>query len=280
MVKFTIEQLREIMDFKHNIRSMSVIAHVDHGKSTLTDSLVSKAGIIASSRAGDARFTDTRADEQERGITIKSTGISMFFEYELDEEEQVIQDELLKAAATTSKKIVLKAKATAAENSDDEAEDAAPAEVEEEEVQELEPLSEAELANKSYMINLIDSPGHVDFSSEVTAALRITDGALVVVDTIEGVCVQTETVLRQAISERVRPVLMVNKVDRALLELQLPAEELYQAFARAIESVNVVIATYNDEALGDLQVDPSKGTIAFGSGLHQWAFTLKHFAKI
>jgi len=130
------------------------------------------------------------------------------------------------------------------------------------------------------MINLIDSPGHVDFSSEVTAALRITDGALVVVDTIEGVCVQTETVLRQAISERVRPVLMVNKVDRALLELQLPAEELYQAFARAIESVNVVIATYNDEALGDLQVDPSKGTIAFGSGLHQWAFTLKHFAKI
>lgn len=280
MVKFTIEQLREIMDFKHNIRSMSVIAHVDHGKSTLTDSLVSKAGIIASSRAGDARFTDTRADEQERGITIKSTGISMFFEYELDEEEQVIQDELLKAAATTSKKIVLKAKATAADNSDDEAEDAAPAEVEEEEVPEPEPLSEAELANKSYMINLIDSPGHVDFSSEVTAALRITDGALVVVDTIEGVCVQTETVLRQAISERVRPVLMVNKVDRALLELQLPAEELYQAFARAIESVNVVIATYNDDALGDLQVDPSKGTIAFGSGLHQWAFTLKHFAKI
>ena len=73
---------------------------------------------------------------------------------------------------------------------------------------------------------------------------------------------------------------MVNKVDRALLELQLPAEELYQAFNRAIESVNVVIATYNDDAMGDLQVDPTKGTIAFGSGLHQWAFTLNHFAKV
>jgi elongation factor 2 len=134
-------------------------------------------------------------------------------------------------------------------------------------------------SKNSYLINLIDSPGHVDFSSEVTAALRVTDGALVVVDTIEGVCAQTATVLRQAISERVKPVLMVNKVDRALLELQLPAEELYQTFQRSIESVNVIIATYSEEALGDLQVHPTKGTVAFGSGLHQWAFTLKRFGK-
>jgi elongation factor 2 len=146
-------------------------------------------------------------------------------------------------------------------------------------------LLEAQEADKnvkitanSYLINLIDSPGHVDFSSEVTAALRVTDGALVVVDTIDGVCVQTKTVLRQAISERVKPVLMVNKVDRALLELQLPPEELYQAFCRSIESVNVIVATYNDESLGDVQVNPRKGTVAFGSGLHQWAFTLQKFA--
>ena len=129
------------------------------------------------------------------------------------------------------------------------------------------------------MINLIDSPGHVDFSSEVTAALRVTDGALVVVDCVEGVCVQTETVLRQALTERIKPVVIINKVDRALLELQVDKEELFQSFRRTIENVNVIISTYHDEALGDVQVYPEKGTIAFGSGLHGCAFTLRQFAK-
>ena len=111
----------------------------------------------------------------------------------------------------------------------------------------------------------------------MTAALRVTDGALVVVDCIEGVCVQTETVLRQALGERIKPVVIVNKVDRALLELQLEKEELYQSFSRTIESVNVIIATYFDKALGDVQVYPNKGTVAFGSGLHGWAFTVRQF---
>jgi elongation factor 2 len=237
------------MDLKHNIRSMSVIAHVDHGKTTLTDSLVQKAGIISAKAAGGARYTDTRADEAERGITIKSTGISMFFEYDMKAGE----------VAGLSKEEMDKLDAAIQEKLDNEA--------------------NVQITSNSFLINLIDSPGHVDFSSEVTAALRVTDGALVVVDTIDGVCVQTETVLRQAIAERVKPVLMVNKVDRALLELQLPSEELYQAFCRAIESVNVIVATYNDETLGDVQVHPTHGTVAFGSGLHQWAFTLKRFAK-
>mmetsp|Transcript_43960 Transcript_43960/g.51501 ORF Transcript_43960/g.51501 Transcript_43960/m.51501 type:complete len:869 (+) Transcript_43960:120-2726(+) len=253
MVNFTVDQMRAIMSLKHNIRSMSVIAHVDHGKTTLTDSLVQKAGIISAKAAGGARYTDTRADEAERGITIKSTGISMFFEYDIE-----------KMAPEDAKKLAL-SEAEAIEY-EKEFEKVAAAD------------SNVRITKNSYLINLIDSPGHVDFSSEVTAALRVTDGALVVVDTIDGVCVQTETVLRQAIGERVKPVLMVNKVDRALLELQLPGEELYQAFCRSIESVNVIVATYNDEALGDVQVDPTQGTVAFGSGLHQWAFTLKKFA--
>ncbi|KAH8391517.1 hypothetical protein KR215_011231, partial [Drosophila sulfurigaster] len=135
---------------------------------------------------------------------------------------------------------------------------------------------------KGFLINLIDSPGHVDFSSEVTAALRVTDGAIVVVDCVSGVCVQTETVLRQAIAERIRPILFLNKMDRALLELQLESEELYQTFQRIVENVNLIIATYNDEngPMGDIFVDAAKGSVGFGSGLHGWAFTLKQFAEL
>ena len=130
-----------------------------------------------------------------------------------------------------------------------------------------------------FLINLIDSPGHVDFSSEVTAALRVTDGALVVVDCIEGVCVQTETVLRQALAERIKPVVVVNKIDRALLELQVGREELYQSLRRTVENVNAIIATYHDATLGDVQVYPDKGTVAFASGIQGWAFTLRQFAS-
>jgi len=110
----------------------------------------------------------------------------------------------------------------------------------------------------------------------------VTDGALVVVDCVSGVCVQTETVLRQAIAERIRPVLMMNKMDRALLELQLGPEELYQTFSRIVENVNVIVATYSDEdgPMGNVQVKPQLGTVGFGSGLHGWGFTLKEFAEM
>merc|ERR1719350_2665021 len=155
------------------------------------------------------------------------------------------------------------------------ADDAAMAEAQEKD-------ANVQINENSYLINLIDSPGHVDFSSEVTAALRVTDGALVVVDTIEGVCVQTETVLRQAIAERIRPVLLMNKMDRALLELQLEQEDLFLTFQRIVENVNVIIATYADDdgPMGVVRVDPSNASVGFGSGLHGWAFTLKQFAEI
>jgi len=232
-VNFTVEEIRVIMNKKKNIRNMSVIAHVDHGKSTLTDALVTKAGIIAAAKAGEMRFTDTRKDEQERCITIKSTAISMYFEMQ-DRDLPYIKGE-----------------------------------------------NQREKDCKGFLINLIDSPGHVDFSSEVTAALRVTDGALVVVDCVSGVCVQTETVLRQAITERIKPVLIMNKMDLAMLTLQLAKEDLYQKLQRIVETVNVIISTYSDESgpMGDIKVDPAKGSVAFGSGLHGWAFTLKQFAE-
>lgn len=132
------------------------------------------------------------------------------------------------------------------------------------------------------MINVIDSPGHVDFSSEVTAALRVTDGALVVVDYIEGVCVQTETVLRQALAEKIKPVVIINKVDRGILEQQVDGETMYQNFLRVIENTNVIISTYEfDQGPNEssLQVCPTEGTVAFGAALFGWAFTLTGFAK-
>jgi len=216
---------------------MSVIAHVDHGKSTLTDSLVAKAGIIAAAKAGETRATDTRKDEQDRCITIKSTAISMFFDMDKKDLAFITQPK--------------------SKNKDGNDE-------------------------SGFLINLIDSPGHVDFSSEVTAALRVTDGALVVVDCVSGVCVQTETVLRQAIAERIRPVLFMNKMDRALLELQLGQEELFQTFSRIVENVNVIVATYADDdgPMGVVRVDVNNGSVGFGSGLHGWAFTLKQFAEM
>ena len=179
-------------------------------------------------QAGDQRLTDTRQDEQDRCITIKSTGISLYY--------QMADEDL---ARFTGKR-----------------------------------------DGNDFLVNLIDSPGHVDFSSEVTAALRITDGALVVVDCVEGVCVQTETVLRQALGERIRPVMTVNKLDRCFLELMYDGEEAYTGFRRVIETANVIMATYADEKLGDTQVYPEKGTVSFSAGLHGWAFTLTVFSAI
>lgn len=216
MVKFTIDEIKKIMYKPECIRNLSVIAHVDHGKSTLTDSLIARAGIIAMKNAGDDRYMDTRQDEKDRGITIKSTGVSLYFDYH----------------------------------------------------------------KQGFLFNLIDSPGHVDFSSEVTAALRVTDGALVVVDCIEGVCVQTETVLRQSMQEMIKPVLMVNKVDRAILELKLNGEQIYKNFDRVIQRTNVVISNYAPDIMGDLSLDPTKGNVAFGSGKDCWGFTLNMFARI
>eukprot|EP00698_Gefionella_okellyi_P021699 TRINITY_DN7091_c0_g1_i1.p1 TRINITY_DN7091_c0_g1~~TRINITY_DN7091_c0_g1_i1.p1 ORF type:complete len:839 (+),score=211.16 TRINITY_DN7091_c0_g1_i1:104-2620(+) len=224
MVRFSVDQIRSVMSRPERVRNMSVIAHVDHGKTTLTDSLVAAAGMMSYEDAGHKRALDTHAGSAERGITIKAASISLYHKAN-------------------------RALGTVAAEGDE------------------------------FLINLIDSPGHVDFSSEVTAALRVTDGALVVIDCIEGVAVQTETVLRQALAERIVPILMVNKLDRAFLELQLDGERAYQSFARSIESVNAVIGTYQDPSLADCTVDPAKGTVAFGAGLHGWAFTLRDFAR-
>ncbi len=244
--KLNVDKMQDLMYKRKNIRNISVIAHVDHGKSTLTDALVSRAGLISESQSGKKRFTDNREDEIERGITIKSTAVSMFFEINANDEDDCFLN------------------------------------------------SSLDRDGNQFLINLIDSPGHVDFSSEVTAALRVTDGAILVVDVVSGVSSQTETVLRQALTERIKPVLVINKIDRAILEQKLEPEKLYQRLKKIIEDVNNLISIYssdhsdnddNDDNKSDkifkcAYLDPTKGNVAFAAGRDGWSFTLSTFAKL
>ncbi|KPV64256.1 MAG: Elongation factor 2 [Candidatus Bathyarchaeota archaeon BA2] len=201
----------KLMTKKQDIRDIGIIAHIDHGKTTMTDSLLAEAGLLSPKIAGEARALDYLEEEQKRGITIKTANISLLHEIE----------------------------------------------------------------NKPYVVNLIDTPGHVDFTGKVTRALRAIDGVVVVVDAVEEVMVQTETVTRQALEERVRPVLFINKVDRLIRELKLSSDQVQSKLLRIIRDFNNLIDLYGEPEYKDQwRVDPAKGTVAFGSALHRWGFTV------
>jgi elongation factor 2 len=201
----------KLMSKKEDIRDIGIIAHIDHGKTTMSDSLLAEAGLLSPKIAGAARALDYLEEEQKRGITIKTANISLLHE----------------------------------------------------------------VGSTSHVVNLIDTPGHVDFTGKVTRALRAIDGAVVVVDAVEEVMVQTETVTRQALNERVKPVLFINKVDRLIKELKLNAEQMQTKLLRIIRDFNNLISIYGEKDHKDhWKVDPTKGTVAFGSALHKWGFTL------
>ena len=157
-----VNEILPLMENLANIRNVGILAHIDHGKTTLTDNLLSYCGLLSPSLAGQVRALDFLEEEQKRGITIKSANISL--PYQVGENFSIV--------------------------------------------------------------NLIDTPGHVDFSSARDQSLRVIDGAIVVIDAVEGCMAQTEIVTKHALEEYVKPVLFINKIDRLITELKLSLKEI------------------------------------------------------
>jgi elongation factor 2 len=206
-----ISQIQQLMGNKDCIRNIGIIAHIDHGKTTLADSLLAGAGLLSPQMAGMARVLDYLDEEQKRKITIKTANITLL----------------------------------CSQN------------------------------GGSHIINLVDTPGHVDFTGKVTRALRVIDGAVVVVDAVEEIMAQTEILTRQALKERVRPVLFINKIDRLITELQFSEEQLQKKLDHIIGTFNDLIELYAEAQFkNQWKISPAKGNVAFGAALYGWGFTV------
>ncbi len=206
----------EMMRSVDKIRNIGIVAHIHHGKTTLSDNLLAAAGMISTELAGKQLYLNFDEQEQARLLTINNADVTIVHEFE----------------------------------------------------------------KENYLINLIDTPGHVDFGGDVTRAMRAVDGAIVVVCAVEGVMAQTETVLRQALREKVKPVLFINKVDRAIKELQLTPESLQKRFSMIITEVNELIRRMApEEFVDEWSVDPRDGSVAFGSGYENWAISVPYMQR-
>ncbi len=211
-----IKRATEVMHIRERIRNLAIAAHIDHGKTTLSDNLIAGAGMMSEELAGKSRVLDFDDQESARGITINAASASMVHG----------------------------------------------------------------VNGEDYLINLIDTPGHVDFGGDVTRAMRAVDGCIILTCAVEGAMPQTETVVRQALKEKVRPVLFINKVDRLINELQVTPEDMMERFQEQIKKVNNLIRAFApEEHKSDWQVDVSKGTVAFGSAYHNWGITVPYMQK-
>ena len=216
MAKKMVDKVMRCASDVKKIRNIAICAHIDHGKTTLSDNLLAGAGMISKELAGKVLQLDFRPDEQARGITIDAAAVSMVHTVDTDE----------------------------------------------------------------YLIHLLDTPGHVDFGGDVTRAMRAVDGCIVLVDAVEGVMPQTETVLRQALRERVKPVLFINKVDRLIVQQQLSAAQIQERFLHLIRDVNRLISQIAEQPYNEQwHVQVQNGSVAFGSALHTWALSLPYMQQ-
>lgn len=206
----------EVMHTRERIRNLAIAAHIDHGKTTLSDNLIAGAGMMSEELAGKSRVLDFDEQESARGITINAVSASMVHD----------------------------------------------------------------IGGEDYLINLIDTPGHVDFGGDVTRAMRAVDGCIILACAVEGTMPQTETVVRQALKEKVRPVLFINKVDRLINELQIDGAEMMQRFEKIITKVNKLIHTFApEEVRKEWQVSVQNGTVAFGSAYYNWGMSVPYMKK-
>ena len=214
--EYVVDEVQKMMYDPKYIRNVAIVAHVDHGKSTLGDSLVARAGLMNKELAGQQRVLDYDEIEQARGITIKAAYISLGFQY----------------------------------------------------------------GGKDYLINLIDTPGHVDFGGHVTRAMRAVDGIILVVDAVEGIMPQTETVLRQAMKEKAKPTVFVNKIDRLINELKLTPEQMQDRLMKIIFGINKLITQYGpSDKAEEWLIKVDKGNVAFGSAYNRWAISFPIMQK-
>lgn len=208
--------ITKLMRQRDKIRNIGIIAHIDHGKTTLSDNILAGAGMLSEDLAGKQCFLDFDEQESSRGITINAANVSIVHDFDGD----------------------------------------------------------------NYLINLIDTPGHVDFGGDVTRAMRAVDGAIAVACAVEGVMPQTETVLKQAIKERVKPILFINKVDRMIKELKLGPEEMQKRFVKIIAEVNKIIESKAPEEFKEKwKVNVNDGSVAFGSAYHNWGLSIPFMKK-
>ena len=243
---YTSEFLTTLMTSPPLIRNVAVVGHLHHGKTTFCDVLIEHTHAKKWDPATKPRYTDARSDEQERGVSIKATPVSLVLQTGMD---------------------------------------------------------------KSYLVNIVDTPGHVNFSDEVTSALRVADGVVLVVDAVEGVLMNTGKLVKHAIGEGLPIVLVVNKVDRLITELKLPPPDAYFKLAHIIQEVNQLIASHTPGGVGGAgsatnsnsssgrsggddsgaglgglarqrELSPSAGNVVFAGSAQGWSFTLESFARL
>ncbi|KAG0644805.1 P-loop containing nucleoside triphosphate hydrolase protein [Tuber brumale] len=231
--KFTVEEadlpkthfsrdfMMDLMGFPDQARNVALVGHLHHGKTAFMDMLVVETHDLEGNTEGkkgeQLRYTDTHVVERERGVSIKSSPMSL-----------VLQ---------SSK-------------------------------------------GKSHLVNIIDTPGHVNFVDEVACSMRVADGIVLVVDVVEGVMVNTEQIIKYAVNENIPMTLVLNKVDRLILELKLPPTDAYFKLKHTIEEVNTVIENVAPGRGGNMRLSPEKGNICFACASMGWCFSLASFAKM